>query len=336
MLHSFFKLKNKHYKFSSHFTNELTFYTNKNLLTKKKLSKLNESQFLFILGKLLRYPIDQIETNTLNYFFFHLETQKPEEFALPWLDQETIAISDERFIPETYVELNCKKGLESLVDHYINTKEYGKDTHINKLLVLLDYIYNDILQPVNLNNYSFYDYIDNLEDITDMKRFIYLNDIRIALDNYADMAQQLCDKINIKITLLSKPNVSNENFRLEIDSNILKKIYFGLEQQMFINQEKTTCEQFLNVLQLDWKDHNSIITFEMDHILFKHFIDFLDLYFNLKIQLSTIEYSAKIANKNGLIKASRVSASIGQYRKFMKDRDDINALKSMFEKIKNY
>ncbi|MFH6964702.1 hypothetical protein ACHRVK_10065 [Flavobacterium plurextorum] len=336
MLHSFFKLKNKHHKISSQFRDVLTLYTTNNLLIKKKLSKLNEPQFQFILEKLFSHPIDQIETNTLNCFFIHLETQESEHFTLPWLDQETIATSNEKFIPETYVELNCKKGLESLVDHYVNAKEYGKDTHINKLLVLLNYIYKDILQPVNLNNYSLYDYIDNLDDITDMKRFIYINDIRIALDNYADMTQQLCDKINTKIKSLSKRNVSSENFDLEIDSNILKKIYFGLEQEMFINQEKTTCEQFLNVLQLDWKDHNSIIYFEMDHILFKHFIDFLELYFNLKMQLSTIEYSAKIANKNGLIKASRVSASIGQYRKFMKDRDDINALKSMFEKIKNY
>lgn len=335
MLHSYFRLKNKHYNISSHYKFELPSDTDDLLLIKSRLSKQNESQFLFILTELLNRPLDIIDMNTLNCFFIHLESQ-PEDFTLPFQDPEPNEISSNKFIPETYVVLNCKKKLQYLVDHYMDTKEYGKDTHINKLLVLLDYIYRDVLQLVIINNYKVSNYIDDLDEIIDMKRFIYINDIRIALDHYTKYIQELCDNITNKITSLSKPNVSTENFSIEIDSFILKKIYFGLEQEMFINQEKTTCDQFLDVLLLDWESHNSIIYLEMDNILFKYFIESLETYFNTKIQLSTIEYSAKITNKNGIIKASAIYSSMAQYRKFTKERDDIKTLKSMFEKIKNH
>jgi hypothetical protein len=207
------------------------------------------------------------------------------------------------------------------------------------LLVLSDKIYEHISYPLNIFKNALIDYVDNInieDNNCDIKKISFLLDIKGALEEYENYLEKLQSQINERLTVLTKSKIGNRNYQINIDRGDLRKLYHGLEKLMFIDQNKTSLNQFIEVFEKDWKSHNSIIYFEMDNILFKYFIEFLDIFFNCKIQLSSIEYSAKIENKNGLIKAGAVYSSMAQYRKYLKDRDDIKALKSMFEEIKNH
>ncbi|MFV8344190.1 hypothetical protein [Flavobacterium sp. XS2P39] len=234
---------------------------------------------------------------------------------------------------------NCKKKLSKLVTFYLEMREYPKETKSHMLLVLSEKIHTDILFPLITFKSALIDFVDNVnnEDRNcNIKKISFLLDIKGALEEYENYLEKLQSQINERLTVLTKSKNGNRNYQINIDSGDLRKLYHGLEKFMFIDQNKTSLNQFIEVFEKDWESHNSIIYFEMDNILFNYFIDFLDKFFNLKIQLSSIEHSEKIENKNGLIKAGRVYSSMGQYRKFPKDRDDIKTLKSMFEKIKNH
>jgi hypothetical protein len=271
MLHSYFKIKDKHYKTLDYIKNNLNSGQN-TLSIKKKINKLNEHQFFFLLGDLMyHHPIEHLTVNTFKFFFEIRETIISEDDYLPFQDYA----NDYVHIPitDSYVAFTYKKELESLVDYYLSTKEYPKESLITKLLVLSDKILENIYQQVNTIKYYFLRYVEHQENIDNDIKVCYSMDIIIALENYEKDLLELNYKIQEKISILSEPNFKTGNYIITTDNEILKKLYSGLEKFMYIDQNKTTLNQFIEVLKLDWQAHNSVIYLQMDNIhsaLWKH------------------------------------------------------------------
>ncbi|WP_432221786.1 hypothetical protein ACRASX_14795 [Flavobacterium sp. TMP13] len=312
------------------------------------IGRLNESQFfLFLANYIYYFRFDDISITTLQHFFCSVCNHKFEfNEPLPFQAYEEVNTEEIQNVNlEQSLTFNCNEELSELITFYFEMREYPKETQSHMLLVLSDKIYEHISYPLYIFKRGLIDYVDNvnIEDKNfDVKKISFLLDINGFLENYENHLKDLQSKIHKKVIVLSKSKNENKhgnkngNYQINIESIDLQKLYYSLEKIMFIDQNKTSLNQFKEVLENDWESHNSIIYFEMDNILFKYFIDFLETYFAIKIQLSTIEYSAKIANKNGIIKASAIYSSMAQYRKFTKERDDVKNLKSMFENIKNH
>lgn len=343
MLHySYFKQRNKRYnKAVKEIYNDLSEI---NAETFRAIGRLNESQFfIFLANYIFYFRFTDIDITTLQHFFCIRYNQTIEnDDPLPFQDYKEIEeVKELSITSEKSLDFNCKKELSKLVMFYLEIREYPKETHSHMLLVLLDKIYEHISYPLNIFKCALIDYVDNvnIEDNNfDIKKISFLLEINGALAEYENYLEELQSQIYEKVAVLTKSKNGSKkgNYQIDINSGVLHKLYYSLEKIMFIDQNKTSLNQFIEVFENDWESHNSIIYLEMDNILFKYFIEFLETYFDIKIQLSTIEYSAKIANKYGLIKASRIYSSIAQYRKFPKDREDINNLKSIFEKIKKH
>lgn len=327
MLQSYFKIKDKHYKTLDYIKNNLN--SQQNALTiKKKINKLNDYQFFFLLGDLMdHYPIEHFTEDTLQLFFKKSELllNRSEYFSL----RASGNVND--FVPVIVDNalLNCKNNVESLIDYFLNTKEYPKETLITKLLVLAEKIFKDIYHSSIIIKLTFDQYLENDKNITRDKKYDFQNDIARALNNYEIHVSELSFRIQKKIDTLSKTNIQNENYLIDIDKEILNKLYFALEKNMFIDQNKTTLQQFINVLKLDWKDHKSVIYLEMNNKQFKYFIDCIDNFFKTKIHITFIERSGNIENKNGKIKARAVYSSFSNNSDIKKKE----LIKSIFEKI---
>lgn len=115
----------------------------------------------------------------------------------------------------------------------------------------------------------------------------------------------------------------NQNYLIETDNGILEKLYIGLEKNLFIDQSKTTLKQFIEVLKLDWQNHNNIITLEMDNIQFKFFLELMNIYLNIKIPMTIIERANNIHNNNGNIKANSVYTSVSKSKMEAKEAEVI-------------
>ncbi|MDI5951268.1 hypothetical protein [Flavobacterium yafengii] len=315
-----------------------------NAETFRAIGRLNESQFfLFLANYVYYFRFTDIDITTLKHFFYiHYNYTIENNDPLPFQDYKEVKEEDKfSNMPEESLALNCKKKLSKLVMFYLEMREYPKETQSHMLLLLSEKIHLDVLFPLITFKSALIDYVDNeniLETDSNIKKNSFLLDINGVLVEYENYLEKLQSQIHDRVIVLNKSKNENRkgNFQISTDSTDLRKLYHGLEKFMFINQNKTSLNQFIEVFENDWESHNSIVYFEMDNILFKYFIELLETYFDIKIQLSSIEYSSKIANKNGLIKAGPVYSSMAQYRKYLKDRDDIKTLKSMFEKIKNH
>lgn len=328
MLHSYFKIKDKHYKTLDYIKNNLNSKQN-TLSIKKKINKLNEYQFFFLLCDLMyHHPIEHLTVDTFKFFFEIRETIISEDDYLPFQDY----VKDYVHIPitDSYVVFSSKKELESLVDYYLNTKEYPKEILITKLLVLSDKILEDIYQQVSTIKYYFLKYVEHEENIDNDLKVDYSVDIIKALENYEKNLLELYDKIQEKISEASETTSKNGNYIITTDNEILKKLYSGLEKFMFIDQSKTTLNQFIEVLKLDWQAHNYVVYLAMDNIQFKYFIDCFNQFLRNKIPLTHIERSENIENKNGKIKAKSVRTSVSKSNMPPKD---FELIKSIFEKL---
>ena len=100
---------------------------------------------------------------------------------------------------------------------------------------------------------------------------------------------------------------------------------------MFIDQEKTSEEDFIKVFTSDSKSHNSIVYFNMDNIQFNFFINSINKFLNIKINLTSIELLGNIENKNGKIKARSIYASASNALKKGTDPKDKDLIKSILE-----
>jgi len=328
MLHSYFSFKDKHYKTLEFIKDNLNSNEN-NLYIAKKIKKLNEYQFFYLLSDLIyHHPIKHLSLDNIKLFFESRKTIINEDDYLPFQDygKDFVHIP----ISDTYVVFNSKKGLRSLVDYYLKTKEYPKETLITKLLVLSDKILEDIYQQVNTIKNYFLNNLQNEENYQNDLRISFSTDIIIALEDFEKYVVTLCDEIQDKISGLSGFISNNENYTISVDNKILEKLYFGLEKFMFIDETQTSLTQFIDVLKLNWKEHNSVIYLRMDNIQFKYFIDCISQFLNTKIPLTFIERSQNIKNINGIINASSIRAS---YSRAYGSTKDFESIRAIFENL---
>ncbi|WPO78197.1 hypothetical protein [Flavobacterium sp. KACC 22761] len=328
MLHSYFRIKNKHHK-TLDFINDNLNSQEDNLSIDKKIKKLNEFQFFHLLSELMyNHPIKHFSINTISLFFKRQETNVNEDDYLPFQDYDKDFVR----IPITgsYVVFNSKKELRYLVDYYFKTKEYPKETLITKLLVLSDKILEHISQKVHTIKYYFLNHLQKEENHHNDLTVSFFVDIITALEDYEKDLLKLYDEIQGKISGLSGSISNNENYTITTDNEILRKLYFGLEKFMYIDQSKTSLTEFIDVLKLGWKEHNSVIYLQMDNLQFKYFIECLNQFLSIKIPLTFIELSGNIQNKNGRIKANSIYTSVS--KSIIKTKD-LELIKSIFEKL---
>lgn len=314
MLDSYFRFKDKHYKTLESLKDNLNSEEN-NLFTVKKIKKLNDYQFFYLLSHLMyHHPIEHFTLDTLELFF---ETKKIilndndyDDDYLPFQD------FDKNYTPvlpittfHHYVTHNFAEGVGSLANYYLSTKKYSKKIWLTKLFILSDKIIEDIHQQVSTVKYYFRRYIENEENPDNYLKVNHSMEIVVALENYEIVLQQLYKRIHEKISTLSSSISKTGNYNLNTNDEILEKFYFRLEKFMFIDQNKTTLNQFIEVLKLDWQSHNSIIHFQMDNIQFRYFINRINQFFKTNISMTSMFYSGNIETKNGKINPSAIYTS---------------------------
>lgn len=114
------------------------------------------------------------------------------------------------------------------------------------------------------------------------------------------------------IRIIENEDQTQKNYNIISTNKILKNLYGGLSRYDFINENKTSQKDFMNALLLDWDDHKSTISLEMNNPQTQLLFNSLNEYLNIKIPLTQIELSKKIENKNGLIKANSIYASVSK------------------------
>lgn len=313
MIYSYFKYSKNHDKFSKYLQNNCV-EPKENLSIKRKINKFNEFQFLTLLvdftnGYGFDYPLT---IDTLNYFFYlDFEVQSKNQFHLYELRHFNNPDFRENFMGELKANLNCTYELDFLIDYIFETSEYSKQSKIRKLTELSNRVLNDMFQDYFEIKSFFNELCENKNNYKDERLEIFIL-INKALEDYGNHLYMSIDSLEEKIENLSKPNFTNEKSLLNIDHKILKKLYFGLEMHMFIDQEKTSEEDFIKVFTSDSESHNSIVYFNMDNIQFNFFINSIYKFLNIKINLTSIELLGKIKNKNGKIKAKSIYVSVSK------------------------
>ncbi|SHG41429.1 hypothetical protein SAMN05444396_11189 [Flavobacterium segetis] len=327
MIYSYFQIKDKHYKVLNGIKNNLYSQNNKSSV-KKKVKKLNEYQFYFIFNDLMQYyKIEHFPIDVLELFFERskITINKSEYFSF----KESGNLKG--FVPVNvdWVDFNCKNDLDSFIDYFLHTKEYPKETLLTKLLVLSDKLFENIFHPLMNIQMRLEDYIENSNRNGNAIKYDYLEQIILALDNQQKHILELSYSIQEKVDKLAK-NTKGQNYLIVTDDEILKKLYRELNKFDFIDENKTTLEQFIEVLKSDWKAHNSVIYLNLDNIQFKFFIDCISQFLSTKIPLSFIQLAGNIENNNGKINAKSVCSSTSKSIMPPKKNDII---RSIFEKL---
>lgn len=328
MLYSYFNIKNKHKKTLNYIKCNIDSLENKPSVI-KKIKKLNDCQFFFLITDLMNHlSRDQFIENALELFFTRSEIllNTDQYFDLKKNDR----LNEFKPFIEEFVSSNYKEEVQSLINYFLETKEYPKETLMTKLLVLSDNIFEFIFHPASHLSIFINEYLEQKIDYEKNENYNFLNGISNDLNNTINGVVILSERIQEKIDSLSKTNIKNENYLIDTDNNILKKLYFSLEKNMFIDQNKTSLDQFINVLKLDWNSHNSIIHLEMDNIQFKYFIDCFNQFLKINIQKTFIQRAGNIRNKNGQIKANSMYTTGSNY---VIKQKDFELIKSIFEKI---
>jgi hypothetical protein len=328
MIYSYFKYSKNHDNFAKYLKNNCK-DNKENLSIKRKINKFNEFQFLTLLVDVTLYRYDYpLTIDTLNYFFdLDFEVQSKNQFHLYELKHINGTYFPEISIEEVKVYLNCSYELDFLIDYIFETSEYSKQSKIRKLTELRNRVLNDLFHDLFRVKYLFTDLCKNKNNYNDEKLEIFIL-INKALEDYGNHLSMSIDSLDEKIENLSKPNFTNENPLLNIDNKILKKIYFGLEKHMFIDQEKTSEEDFKKVFTSLSKSHNSIVYFNMNNIQFNFFINSIYKFLNIKIKLTSVEHMGNIENKNGKIKARSIYVSVSKSEMQPKN---YNLIESIFE-----
>ena len=312
MIYSYFKYSKNHDKFAKYLKNNCI-EPKENLSIKRKINKFNEFQFLTLLVDVTIYGFDYpLTIDTLNYFFYlDFDVQSENQYHLYELRHIDDPYLQKIFMGEVKAYLNCRYELDLLINYIFETSEYSKQSKIRKLTVLSDRVLNDMWHDLLSVKYLFTNFCENKNNYNDERLDVFVL-INKALEDYENHIYMSIDGLQEKIENLSKPNFTNEKSLLNIDNKILKKIYFGLEKHMFIDQEKTSEEDFIKVFKSDSESHNSIVYFNMDNIQFNFFINSIYKFLNIKINLTSIELLGKIENKNGKIKAKSIYVSVSK------------------------
>ena len=306
MIYNYYKRKEKYFKILDILRGDLL--TDSEIKSvKANVKKMNEYHFFNLLNDLIYYKsIHNLTIKELSCFFITEQKVSYENYLLPFMD----SFDDNKHVYETYLSLNFRNELENIVDYLINTKEYPKSTLRTKLLYLKDCMYNDNFLMIECAKESFISYCDNIENSNENSTKISFSlDVIGTLNEYENELNSIIKKINKKIDSLNTVIPKRGNYLVDLDNELLKDLYSLLEKNMFIDQNKTTQNQFIQVLKSNWEDHNSIIHLEMDNRQFYTFISKMDEYLGFKISIPSIEFAENIENKNGKIKANSIYSS---------------------------
>lgn len=326
MLHSYFKLNKRSEQLINLFEGQFELKNNKK--THKKITKLNEFQFFQLCLNAFCLPVKLWEQERLELLFIKKSRKiNSNPNYLPFVDDSE---QEPNYVmTEDYVEFSCSKKLDDFVDYIINSNEYTELLHKQKLLALSEEINTNLVQSVIIINSYFLWFLDNEAqnlDFWDNKIHFCLL-IKAALNDFEDSLYLVLENIFRKIEYLSKKEtIDSESYNLNINDKTIRKLYKELERNLFIDITKTSEEDFFKVLKYNWKEHKSIIHFEMNNIQFKYFIDLFCDRFDVKISLKKIETAKNIKNKNGYIKSASVYSSKSKSKLLPKGADLIEKI----------
>ncbi|WP_445710837.1 hypothetical protein [Flavobacterium sp.] len=326
MINNYFKADKQHQKIrKSLLHNDSPDVTNQKI--KKKISKLNEFQhfnlFCDVFIETSFYPF--ILENLSHFTKRRKKSSHEIDEFFPRSNSNT-----SNPVKDYFLTFNCKKDLTELVQNYLQTKEYPKDTLISKLLVLKEYIIKYFIEPLVIV-ISTYKYRLKESNNIFIEDDVFLFDLLEELQDIEEKYLSLINEIDSKVNSFSRE--IKGNYLIDTGDEILKQLYKGLEED-FIDIHETTEEEFIEVLKSDWDKHNSVIHLKMDNIQFKFLIICLEDYLNIKIQLSSIEFNKNIRNKNGIIKALSVSSSYSAAIEKETEPKQKDKIVAIFEKIK--
>lgn len=89
----------------------------------------------------------------------------------------------------------------------------------------------------------------------------------------------------------------------------IRKLYRKLKRADFIDIDHTTEINFIEVFLKEWYTHDSICVLKMDNPQTKYFLDQFKVHIDTSLKVSDIAKVKNIANKNGYISSSSLSAS---------------------------
>lgn len=330
MIYNYYKQNNKFYKIKEYFE-QASASENINISIKNKIKKLNDYNFFNLFNEVINYKsISDLTKKDLEYFFIENERTYYLNDELPFLDSKENNIKNERFIT-----FNSKSELQNIVMYLINTQEYPKQTLITKLLHLKDCIFEKNLSPIYFIKQSFIYYCDSKANDEEFEKINFSLNIIGKLNDFEIELVDLVHEIDSKIKSLNSSIPIQGNYLIDINNDFLRDLYLSLEKHMFIDQNKTSQEQFIHVLKSNWEDHNSIIYLEMDNIQFNYLLILLEENFKIKIQLSSVEYTGNIRTKNNTFKAYSVSSSYSQAKRKGTEPKRMKDILAIIEKLKS-
>ena len=298
-----------------------------NLKIKRKLKKLNEYQhFCIFHAFIFSKPRELITKEELGHL---VKYQKKCDYDIDlYFPRSNTNTSD----PNTnyFLIFNNKKDFYFLVNYFLTTKEYPKQTLLTKLLVIKENIQNNFITPLRMINYNITAYAFDKKNY-DNDNITIFRDLVEELEDLEEKYKEFYKQIENQINSFS--GAKKGNYLLNAKCEILKKLYKLLEVD-FIDIHKTSEQQFLEVLQCDWEKHDSIIYLKMDNIQFKYFFDCLEEYLKISIPFSNMEHSGNIENTNGKINASSIYSSSSAAEKKGTEPKKKETIKSIFENIK--
>lgn len=91
-------------------------------------------------------------------------------------------------------------------------------------------------------------------------------------------------------------------FNMDFNRRILQRIYSSLTRYEYLDENRTTFEDFHDVMVLDFDEHNSVVHFSCTQAELKYILEKFKP-FKKGLYLSTFEHSEKIYNKEELVTA---------------------------------
>ncbi len=98
-------------------------------------------------------------------------------------------------------------------------------------------------------------------------------------------------------------------YGLKCSEIIIKQLYRKLKRENFIDIDHTTETNFTEVFLKEWYTHDSICVLKMDNPQTKYFLDQFKVHIDASLKVSDIAKVKNIANNNGFISSSSLSAS---------------------------
>lgn len=316
--------------------------TNKKI--KKRISKLNEFEhFSLFCEVFIEKPLFPFTKEHLSYFT--KKRKKSNHKIYDFFPRSNSNTSNS--IKDYYLVFNCNKDFKELIINHLRTKEYSNETLVKKLLIIKEYLLEYFLDPLAIliptlknqlkkpnklfieNDTFIWDLIEEFEH----NKKDYNNFINSIENKIKSLSNDSIENNQNKIKNNSSSKIIKSNYQIEVKNEILEKIYKELDRYNLIDIDRTSKEDFIKVFKLDWKDHNSVIHFEITNVELKYFIKCFNEDLNEKIPLTFFEYAGNIKTKDRIFKASSLYSGSSQSEN---NSPNIKIISSIFEKIKKY